>query len=192
MDEASLVSKRESDMIGKRGTREGARMGMRSRTKLLAFMAGVMVMATPGAALATAPEVVYDATESNSVSFAAGEFCDFAVQLDSTARVRVTLFFDNEGNLIREVTHRSGIETLTAGDKSTQDHYAGSIVFDAVDETLSFIGSPWNVHMVGGGILVNDSGRIVIDFASGEETVNGPHDAWEGDPAEAICAALSP
>ncbi len=75
------------------------------------------------------------------------------------------------------------------------DRWAGKTVIDLDPETGEVIrqtdtGNLWNVHAGAGGVLVNDSGRVVFDSEGVPIIVNGPHQPLFGEFDDA-CAALA-
>jgi hypothetical protein len=103
---------------------------------------------------------------------------------------KVTLFFDKDRAPLRVMVNERGMFHFTTGDSATAfDRFAFNVVEDLVDGTATLNGNVFNVHASGGGgIVVNDSGQIIFNS---EVIVHGPHDAFDEDPAIALCAALA-
>jgi hypothetical protein len=106
----------------------------------------------------------------------------------------VTDFFDNEGNLLREVVHVRFIGTATNDVTGKTIPVTGvrHLVFDYVNETFTETGVLRHVTVPGSGIVLHESGRFVAPF---DETlpplfVSGKHQLLEGDLA-AFCTALA-
>lgn len=164
---------------------------MRRLVVLFAVVALVMV---PTAAAAGPPEVVFEETFEWGPELDAGlsDFCGFDVWVQGSDRVKTTVFFDKDGaeRLVR--TKINGEQHFWTDHGTTAfDRWGFSVMEDLVAENVSVNGNVWNVHAGGGGILVNDSGKIVFEFSTGDVIIHGPHDAFFEDPAIALCAGLA-
>lgn len=160
--------------------------------KALILAIVVVTMMAPTAAWAGPPEVVFDGPDSFSDLVPAGAICDFAVHIEETVNVRVTHFFDKNGDFRRETVHITGRTNWTTDSGAVVEHWAWNGTFDPEELTFTQAGNVWNGHAKGQGIVINDSGLIVIDVTTEEAIViRGPHQAWEGDFGD-FCAALSP
>ena len=105
---------------------------------------------------------------------------------------KVTLFFDRDGTLAAVHEHVMATTTVTSAYGQTVDRWVQNNRFDPDDLTVAITGNPWNAHGGAGGVLINDSGRLVIDVTTDEAiVVNGPHQAWFGDFGGA-CSVLAP
>lgn len=159
----------------------------------LMIMATAMILLLPSAALAVPPTVVADFEDSISEDIPA-EFapCGFGIHIEESVSVRVTEFYDQDGLVDRITVHVRGTTVWSTDHGEVWEHWNVNEVFDPNELTSTQTGSPWNGHAGAGGIVINDSGRIVIDVTNGEALViNGPHQAWEGD-FEAFCEVLAP
>lgn len=172
---------------------------VRTTIGVLAATAGVAAMsATP--ASADKPLVVEDFTDSVDFVIPA-EFgpCDFDIRLQEEVSVKVTLFFDSDGETRQAKVHVNGTSywSLPEGDVVVTEHWVTNEFVElppgATPETdplsVTLVGNPWNAHAGAGGILVNDSGRIVFDENGDLVVVNGPHEAFFGE-FDDFCAAL--
>lgn len=145
-------------------------------------------------ATAAPPNVVLDQEfEWNSVIPAEEFECGVEATLREVGTVRRTLFFDRDGNVVRVVTKVNGTNTITTEFGEAVDRYAEVIRIDTEEGTRTINGNTWNVHAAGGGgVLVNDSGRFVVDLTTGEVVaVNGPRDTFFGN-FDALCTVLGP
>ena len=106
----------------------------------------------------------------------------------------VTDFYDSEGNLIREVLHVRFVGTATNDVTGKTIPVTGvrHLVFDFVSGTFTETGVLRHVTVPGEGIVLHESGRIVLPLEEGLEPlfVAGPHQLLEADVA-AFCAALA-
>ncbi|MDH5422698.1 MAG: hypothetical protein OEY55_12920 [Acidimicrobiia bacterium] len=159
--------------------------------KTIATFVAVIVMAVPSVAMAAPPEVLFDGTEEFSGEVPAGVLCDFAIQLDETVEVRVTAFYDNDGNPTTERVHIVGNSVWTTDYGTVKEHWALTDTVDLVAGTVTVTGNRWNGHSPGQGSVINGSGRLTFDFATGELTLNGPSQDVEGDYT-AFCDVLAP
>lgn len=159
--------------------------------KIIAAVVAVMVMALPSVALAAAPEVLYDGSDGYSGEVPAGEFCEFAMHLDETVEVRVTLFKDKDGNPVKQRVHVVGQSIWSTDDGAVEEHWAISETYNFATDSITVTGNRWNGHTPGQGSVINGSGRIHVDFATDEMTLNGPSQDVDGD-FEAFCAVLAP
>lgn len=158
--------------------------------KLITVLTALTVLALPSAAFAAAPLVVEDFTETFSGTIPAGEMCEFEVQLEETIDVRVTVFFNADGSedRIDAMVHGDTVWSSEYGEVFEHWHVRDS--FDPNTLTAMVTGNRWNGHQAGAGIVVNGSGRVLIDVETGDLTFNGPNEEHDG-PA-ALCEALAP
>jgi hypothetical protein len=106
----------------------------------------------------------------------------------------VTQFYDQEGNLLREVVHVRFVGTATNDVTGKTIPVVGvrHLIFDFVNETFTETGVLRHVTVPGQGIVLHESGRFVAPF---DETlpplfVSGKHQLLEGD-LTAFCTALA-
>lgn len=167
---------------------------MRRSLTLLATV-GLLIGLVPVAALATPPEVDEGGFGFRVLQEDMSERCGTDIYITVEGRYRVTVFFDKHGEPIRERIHETGEVLWTSVDGEVWENYAVNVDIDYAAGTETVKGNVWNIHAGAGGILVNDSGRIVLvpDGKGGYEgalTVNGPHQAWY-EEFDDLCAALS-
>jgi hypothetical protein len=106
----------------------------------------------------------------------------------------VTDFYDSETNLIREVLHIRFVGTATNDVTGKTIPVTGvrHLVFDFAAGTFTETGVLRHVTVPGEGIVLHESGRIVLPLEQGLEPlfVAGPHQLLEAD-VDAFCAALT-
>jgi hypothetical protein len=166
--------------------------------RVLVFAVAVGMMMAMAAPASAAKPVVFEEGDSDVTEiFGPGEACDgFAVEVRDTASFIGKLFFDNQGDAIRLSYHARGTSYISkvGGDVVATDRWAARTVFDLEPGTGDFIrqtdtGNTWNVHAGAGGVLVNDSGRVVFDSEGVPIIVNGPHEGLFEEFGD-LCAAL--
>lgn len=158
----------------------------------------LLALATAAArAIAATPVVVEKQNELTRV-FAGLEDCQaYGYTFTTTGRFEVTRtitdFYDNAGNLLREELHIRfvGSETNDVTGKSLPENGVRHLTFDFVSGTFTETGVLRHVTLPGEGIVLHESGRLVLglddDSLLGEA---GPHQLFGGDLA-AFCAALA-
>ena len=163
--------------------------------KLIAALSGValatVVIAAPAAA---APPVVVLQEDFDNTFISPAEFdpCGVETTVHQVGSVKITDYLDNDGNFVRGRIHVMGTTYVTSEFGQVVDRWVWNGTFDPETLTDTQVGNIFNVHAGPGGVLVNDSGRIVIDVTNGEAiTINGPHQAWFGEFDDA-CAVLAP
>ncbi|MCL1692612.1 MAG: hypothetical protein M3096_02900 [Actinomycetia bacterium] len=164
--------------------------------KAAIVFAVLAIMMIPVAALATPPEVV-DEGEFD-YSFLNDEMtaeCGFDVYTAAEGSYKVTEFSNKDGDPVRMRIHETGKVLWTSADGEAWENYAVNVDIDLATGIETLKGNVWNLHAGAGGILVNDSGRIILapDGEGGYEsalTINGPHQAWY-EEFDAMCEALS-
>ena len=184
------------------GTTEAGGLDMKKITVVVAVMA-VVTLLTPMAASAD-PPIVWEDEFVEELPFgyldADGEWvwvCGFPVFGENTIAEKITTYLNKDGSLRRARLHLSGstLWTNESGDE-VWENWAWTGTYDPDTETFTQTGILWNAHMGAGGILVHDSGRVVLDVSAGPDVpgtplvVNGPHQALEGD-FSGLCGALA-
>jgi len=165
------------------------------RGKLIAGLSGAMLaaMLVASPAAAAKPVVVVDEDFENTfVSPAEESVCGVEETIHEVGSVKITDYFDNDGNFVRGKIHVMGTTHISTEFGELVDRWSWNGFFDPETLTDTQVGNIFNVHAGPGGVLVNDSGRLVIDVTTGEALViNGPHQAWFGEFDDA-CAVLAP
>lgn len=145
---------------------------------------------------AAAPPVVETFHDEGSSPFAGP--CPNGVTLDNTFTedVRVTTFFDNEGNPVRlQITvNYVGVVSNPETGESVENPGHTTIIIDLVEGTEAQVGLVFKATVPGEGVVFHDVGRVFFD-AAGNVTVAGPHDVFAAvgpHPVRALfCAALT-
>jgi hypothetical protein len=103
----------------------------------------------------------------------------------------VTLFFDEDGALIKATLHAIdvGIATDLANDTTLTGHEVLYIAADLLAGAKAKVGVPFHFNVTGGSAVV-DAGRIVIDPDGNTLFIGGNHELLEGD-LFAFCGALA-
>ena len=105
----------------------------------------------------------------------------------------VTQFLDNEGAVIREVLHIRFVGTAKNDQTGATLPVDGTrhLVIDPEGGTITETGVLRRVTVPGAGIVLHDSGRIVLPLEPGEPLFEaGPHQLFHGDLSR-FCAALA-
>src|SRR5215212_7818400 len=106
----------------------------------------------------------------------------------------VTDFYDEEGNLFREVLHVRFVGTATndVTGKTIPVNGVRHLVFDFVNETFTETGVLRHVTVPGQGIVLHESGRFVapLDDTLPPLFVSGKHQLLEGD-LTGFCTTLA-
>ena len=164
------------------------------RAKLIPTLFGAVIatwlVASP--ASAAPPAVVYEEDFDNTWFVPDDPVCGVDITIHEVGTGKVTEFYDNDGDVTRVRVHSMGTTTRTTDFGQVVDRWSVNHTFDPETLTETTVGNVFNTHAGAGGVLVNDSGRLVIDVITGDElAVNGPHEAWFGEFDDA-CAVLAP
>ena len=166
---------------------------MRRILILIAVASLFMVFSVP--ASAGAPEVFEDVVYDWSDELVPWltDACGFDVY-DSGHETGVAKgFFDREGDLLRVEVHVNGtVRTYKEGGPVLIDRYAFHITDDFTDETGTFKGNGWNVHIPGSGsgVVINDSGLVTFAWNDGVVKAVGPKDTLNDGWPQEFCDAL--
>jgi hypothetical protein len=163
-------------------------------TVLTVALAGSGLLAP--ASLAVPPEVVFDETFEDEFTIPEGEWCEFAIDVESTGRAIHRHYLNKKGEVVRHQTWIRGWDTATnpLSGKSLRGRFSFSdFVREHEGEFGPFAvnGLVFHFNAPGAGIVLIDAGRVVFDLAAEDViSVAGPHQVLEGD-FDAFCAALS-
>ena len=122
----------------------------------------------------------------------AGNCGDFHIVADGTGRVRITTFFDRDGNPIRVAFHGRYKGTLTnsvTGASLLDAPSVANITFDLINGTQTNIGAFFTVTLPGQGTILIEAGRIVFDGSGPPIFIAGPH-LPPDEQISALCEAL--
>jgi hypothetical protein len=167
--------------------------GLRRLVGAAAVITGTMAIGTASVATAASTEVVVE--ERFDEEFVDPFLCEEGpVTFNEKGAVRITQFFDNDGNFVKETLHIHATTTLTGDGGELFDRWAWAGTFDPATNTYFERGNQWNVHSGAGGVLVNDSGliRVQVDETGFEILkVAGPRDTIPDGPGDP-CGILFP
>lgn len=158
----------------------------------MAAFASVVMGATAlagASAGASAPEIEDVEFEENE-RYGAGELCPFEVVLQGTVRARITVWSDKDGEFSKSRIHIQGTTHVSSDHGTAVNRWVENIQLDPSTMTEARTGNSFNVHAGPGGVLVNDSGRVVVDINGDIISAAGPR-ATDDEFAE-LCARLAP
>jgi hypothetical protein len=178
-------------LIGGIAHRGAKRWGMRRRS-LPAALALALALAAATPAMAENPEHTYGGTEV-TVPAPFGVACEgFIVLVTFKSEYNIVNFYDDAGRLVKEIRHVSFTGTLyNSTDLSKSVPYEGDFTrtFDAAQNTVTFTGLHFRVHVPGEGVLALQVGRDIVDLMSGQQVfLDGNHN--RADFATEICGLL--
>lgn len=171
----------------------------RTAAVLAVFVGATAIMAS--AANADRP-LVFDEGEFDDTFVVPGGVgvCDFPVQFRNTGSFKTTVYFDSDGETRAVKSHVNGTSyySLPGGDVVVVDRWVVNTFLElppGSDENTpplsrTDVGNAWNAHAGGGGVLVNDSGRIEFDANFEVVSISGPHESFFGE-FDDFCAALA-
>lgn len=144
-----------------------------------------IVATLAGSALAAAPEIKpIDDTFTFTV-----DICRFPIEAVTRITGTETLFFDDRGDVSRDVLHlfASAVWTNPGSGKSVieQDHLSGVVTEAGFLE----IGLNFHLSLPGGRTVLIDAGKLVFDEDGNILFQAGKHQFEDGDVG-AVCAAL--
>ncbi len=115
---------------------------------------------------------------------------DFYLLAEYMVDVRVTTFFDQDGNPTRALFHVPLNWTLSnSKDDRVLTHTNSYMRISDFEEGLhTYVGVNWHITIPGRGVVILDAGRIIVDFYPppiypGAEVLwqAGPHEMINGD-----------
>jgi hypothetical protein len=152
-------------------------------------LVGTLVLAAGAAAAAPIKEPI---EFSYSADYAAGTLCDFNLHEEVTVTGWGEIFFDQDGNYVRDTAHITVAVTHTNSD-------TGYVLTEAGDHQIqTFVDATQQVKVVGLNGLLRDStgklvlaaaaGQLIFDVSAGEVTKVTPN--FGSDFAAIVCPAL--
>jgi hypothetical protein len=181
-----------SPALGGGVAHQGAkRRGMR-RLSILAALALVLTLAAATPAMAENPEHTYGGTQV-TVPAPFGVACQgFIVLFTVKSEYNIVSFYDDAGQLVKEIRQVSFTGTLyNSTDLSKSVPYEGDFTrtFDPVENTATYTGLHFRVHVPGEGVLALEVGRDIVDLLSRQQVFfDGNHNL--ADFAAEICGLL--
>jgi hypothetical protein len=156
-----------------------SRRGRLAAVALVGAVALTLALAATASAKSPAISTVtitVPAPDPNEVNFGCGPYGHgFDVLSSFTVTRHVIQFFDDAGNLTKEIRHVQFKGTLyRSDDLSTTIPYAGNwtLTIDAVAGTLTNTGLARYSHPGGSGMVALDAGKTVIDLATFDAIVD--------------------
>jgi hypothetical protein len=148
----------------------------------------IMVIATVGPALAFQPEIVHLQIHRHFDDFGVCDGYNVIGDFDVT-RQDMT-FFDNTGNPIRVdiFVHYVGTLTNSVSGKTLDDRGDVRNSTDLVNGTFTQTGGLRHTTVSGLGIVIQETGRIILDDATGGILFVTP--GMSGDENSKLCSAL--
>lgn len=167
---------------------------MRARVLVGAMTAGAAMLVVPTAAVAAPP--VLNFVEEFEAEIVYDDLCEGPVTFSEAGRVFSRAFFNKDGSLARDTLHIRATTVWSSESTEALEHWAWAGTYDAESDTITERGNQWNVHVVGEGVVLNNSGLIKVGFGEeGPEIIKaaGPKDVTfsEGPPTY-ICDVLFP
>jgi hypothetical protein len=136
----------------------------------------LVCLPVPSPARAGGPLIeVYDFTEDDEVMANCG---DFKIIVNGVGTIRLTTFFDRNGNPIRVALHGVYNGTMTnsvTGFSLADAPSVANITYDLVDGTQTNVGAFFTVTGPGHGAILIEAGRIVFDGNGPPVFIAGPH-----------------
>jgi hypothetical protein len=157
-----------------------------------AVTTAAVVAATVGTATAAPPSFDVNVDQgSASGSYAAGEFCDVAVDWTDTWKATFKGRFDSDGTFVEGTVHGHDAATWTSEHGEVFKRRAWAGTYDPATDLFTVRGNQQNLHAGAGGVFVNDSGRTIVVDSTGELRFNaGPLEGFDRDLTDDICAQL--
>lgn len=163
---------------------------MFARTAVAAVLGLAVMLVISSAASATTP-VHISGTETNDLFLA--DCGAFDLRDSFTTDSEGTLFFDDDGNVIRVVEHVGGSDTFynsVTGKSVTGTINSGEIV-DLVNGTVTQNGTIGRLTVPGEGVFFFDVGKFVLDFEEGIVFLAGSHHAFFEEDYDRLCELLA-
>jgi hypothetical protein len=181
-----------TDPARRRGERVRSARRTRGAAAAVATFASLVLGATAltGASASAATPDIQDVEIDEEERFRAGELCPFEVVLQGAVRARITVWSDDNGEVSKGRIHIQGTTHVSSEHGSAVNRWVENIQLDTATMTEARTGNSFNVHAGPGGVLVNDSGRVVLDVNGDTVFAAGPR-ATPEEFAE-LCAHLAP
>lgn len=159
-----------------------------------AMTASVAMLVAPTVATAVPPVETF--VDEFDVEFVDEFLCDQGpVTLSEKGRAFGRQFFNKDGSPDKDTVHVKATTVWSSEFANAVEHWAWAGTYDAETDTVTERGNQWNVHVVGEGVVLNNSGLIKFTFGEeGPEIVKsaGPKDMPQFEPPFPICDVLFP
>jgi metal-dependent HD superfamily phosphatase/phosphodiesterase len=164
-------------------------MNLNRRIRIfLIGLASLLALVPATAAFADGPQIqTFKEVYTDNVLVNCG---DFSIIENAVTTVRVTTFFDDQGNSVRRIIHFTYSGTYTnsvTGKILTDTPDPQTYIRDYVNGTTAGHGLVFRITVPGEGIVLLDAGTVIFN-ADGTVTAYGRHDG--GYSFEANLAAL--
>jgi hypothetical protein len=163
---------------------------MRTRSAVLLSFVLMLVLAIP---VSAAPPVVYTG-EGEDTYILVNEYgerpCpDFDVYNHVVYSWRSTEYYDNDGNLLRVISHGAGMDNLynlNNPDVVLSGPYSAVEIYDARTGDWSFPGTYWSITVPGYGTVFKEAGL----YKTKTGRLVGIHTSYDPDKMAVFCALL--
>lgn len=145
-----------------------------------------LLLATP--AQAAAPTRVV--TTQIDLTFVDSAICGFPITFVENGTYKTTTYYDRQRTALRSVitNQRRYVATASANGKTLLTNYPQVIRTTFASNTRTEMGLSIAYHVPGQGLILINTGKLVLDRATGDVTFSaGPHDVVEGN-VSAFCA----
>jgi hypothetical protein len=151
--------------------------------------AAALVSFRAGAAHAASP-TVQTMQVNYSQSVPAGTLCAFDLTFTGAGTVKLTTYFDTSGAPIRETIQGALFHTLSGPAGTLSTNGPAPVHIDLIAGTSTDTGSQYHFNLVGRGVVLAATGRLVVD-SSGNEILQTGYSV-SPDRLPALCAVLGP
>jgi hypothetical protein len=164
-------------------------------TKTLALLVITTVAALAATSAASADGPVFQTQTASAANVPWGPRCGSEPILASfTVTRRIQSYYD-DGQLVLQRRHVTGAGTITLASTGTSLPYEVdfTITTDVASRTATIAGQQAHVLLPGGGIVFQNSGRLIQNIATLPPAIldeAGPHDYFDPNGTERVCAAL--
>jgi hypothetical protein len=158
------------------------------RTRLLFLVLFVLPLASAATAQAAAP--TREVTTQTNLTYVDTDLCGFPITYVENGTYKVTTFYNSQGTPVRTIlaNQRRYVATATANGKTLLTNYPLVIRTSFEDNTRTELGLLSAYHVPGEGLILINTGRLVLDRATGDAVFSaGPHDVVEGNASD-FCA----
>jgi len=167
---------------------------MKARAVTAAMTAGVVMLAAPAAAFAIPPVLAFE--DEWDDEFVDEDLCEQGpITFKEQGQIFSRVFFNKDGSLDKDTIHLRATTVWSSEFVEATEHWAWNGTYDAETDTVTERGNQWNVHVVGDGVVLSNSGLLKFGFGEeGPEIIKsaGPKDVNNFEPPFAICDVLFP
>ena len=155
--------------------------------RLLLLVLFVLPLALAAPAQAAAPTRVV--TTQTNLTFVDTDLCAFPITFVENGTYKTTTYYNSQGIPLRSVitNQRRYVATATANGRTLLTNYPLVIRTTFEDNTRTELGLLSAYHVPGEGLILINTGRLVIDRSTGNAVFSaGQHDIVEGN-VSAFC-----